>query len=124
MHALTWQCENTMQKVLIYAIFSLILAACAHKIDVQQGNVLNEEQLSQVKPGMETRQVRQLLGTPMLIDPFHPERWDYYFSLKSGNEVKERYRATLFFSDDRLVRIERAGPIPEKNTLKLEKPAN
>ena len=114
--------ENKMQRILIYTIISLILTACAHKIDIQQGNVISEEKLSVVKPGMESHQVRQLLGTPMLIDPFHPERWDYYYSLKVGREVKERYRATLFFSNDRLVRIKREGPIPDKDSPQLPQP--
>lgn len=111
-----------MQRILIYTIISLILTACAHKIDIQQGNVISEEKLSLVKPGMESRQVQQLLGTPMLIDPFHPERWDYYYSMKAGRAVKERYRATLFFSNDRLVRIKREGPIPEKDAPQLTQP--
>lgn len=117
-----WFCENKMQKILIYSIISLILAGCAHKIDIQQGNVVSEEQLSMVQPGMERHQVRQILGTPMLTDPFHPERWDYFFSMKAGREVKERYRATLFFSNDRLIRIERVGPIPEKDVPQLKQP--
>ena len=122
-HASTdWFCENKMQKILIYAIISLILAGCAHKIDIQQGNVVSEEQLSMVQPGMESHQVRQILGSPMLIDPFHPDRWDYFFSMKAGREVKERYRATLFFSNDRLIRIERLGPIPEKDAPQLKQP--
>lgn len=109
-----------MQRILIYIIIPLILAACAHKIDIQQGNVVTEDKLSLLKPGMESRQVRQLLGTPMLTDPFHPERWDYYYSMKAGNKLLERYRATLFFSNDRLVRTERVGPIPEKDIPQLE----
>jgi outer membrane protein assembly factor BamE len=112
--------DNKMQRILIYIITLLILAACAHKIDIQQGNVISEEELSQLKPGMESRKVRQILGTPMLVDPFHPDRWDYFFSLKSGNKVLERYRATLFFSNDRLVRIERKGPIPQKDIPQLK----
>ena len=112
-------CENKMQKILIYTIIPLILAACAHKIDIQQGNVLSEEKLGLVHQGMEARQVRQLLGTPMLNDPFHPDRWDYYYSMQKGTAVQERYRATLFFNNGRVVRIEREGPIPEKDLPQL-----
>lgn len=122
-HACTdWLGENKMQRILIYAIIPVILAACAHKIDIQQGSVVTEEALSLLQPGAESRQVRQLLGTPMLADPFHPDRWDYYYSLKAGNKILERYRATLFFSNDRLVRIEREGPIPEKDMPQLVQP--
>jgi outer membrane protein assembly factor BamE len=115
-----WLCEIKMQRILIYVFSLFIVAACAHKIDIQQGNAISEEKLSQVQPGMESRQVRQILGTPLLTDPFHPERWDYYFSVSAGSEVKERYRATLHFSDERLVRIEREGPIPEKDAPQLK----
>lgn len=110
-----------MQKLLIYSIIALILTACAHKIDIQQGNVISEEKLSLLKIGMEQRQVRQLIGTPMLTDPFHPERWDYYYSMKPGREPVIRYRATLFFTNGRLSRIEREGPIPQKEKPQLEK---
>jgi outer membrane protein assembly factor BamE len=110
-----------MKKLLIHAFIALILTACAHKIDIQQGNVISEEKLSQLQQGMDQHQVRLLIGTPMLIDPFHPERWDYYYSMKPGREPLIRYRATLFFDNGRLSRIERAGPIPEKENPQLEK---
>lgn len=110
-----------MQKLLIYTITLFILTACAHKIDIQQGNVISEEQLSQLQVGMDQRQVRHIMGTPMLTDPFHPNRWDYYYSMKPGRAPLTHYRATLFFSDGRLNRIERKGPIPEKDRPQLEK---
>lgn len=110
-----------MQRILISLIIPFVLSACAHKIDIQQGNVITEEQLSQVKPGMDRNQIRQLIGTPMLTDPFHTNRWDYYYSMKPGRKETVSYRATLFFSNDRLLRIVRDGPIPEKDTPKLEK---
>ncbi len=110
-----------MQRILITLIIPFLLAACAHKIDIQQGNVITQEQLSLLKPGMDRNQIRQLIGSPMLIDPFHADRWDYYYSMKAGREPVVRYRATLFFSNERLLRIERNGPIPEKDTPRLEK---
>jgi len=109
-----------MKKLLIHVFIAFILTACAHKIDIQQGNVISEDKLSLVQPGMEERQVRHLLGTPMLIDPFHPERWDYYYSMKPGREPLIQYRATLFFDNGRLSRIERQGPIPQKDQPQLE----
>jgi len=110
-----------MKKLLIHAFIALILTACAHKIDIQQGNVITEEKLSKVHEGMEQHQIRQILGTPMLIDPFHPERWDYYYSMKPGRDPVIRYRATLYFVNEHLSRIERVGPIPEKDQPQLEK---
>lgn len=109
-----------MQRILISLIIPFLLTACAHKIDIQQGNVVTEEQLSLLKPGMTRNQVRQLIGSPMLTDPFHAHRWDYYYSMKPGREPEVRYRATIFFSNDSLLRIERKGPIPEKDAPHLE----
>jgi outer membrane protein assembly factor BamE len=108
-----------MQKTLIYLLAAVVLASCAHKIDIQQGNVVTEEQLAKVKTGMEPQKVRAILGTPLLTDPFHNDRWDYFFSLGKGNTVEERYRVTLFFKNNRLSRIKRVGDVPktEKPTL-------
>lgn len=111
---------DEMQKILIYLFLSLSLVACAHKIDIQQGNVVSEEQLSQLQIGMNWRQVRQIMGTPMLTDPFHQNRWDYYYSMRPGRDPIERYRATLYFEGETLQRIEREGPIPEKDQPQLK----
>lgn len=109
-----------MQKSLIYFLAALTLAACAHKIDIQQGNVVTEAQLAKVKTGMDAQQVRTILGTPLLTDPFHANRWDYYFSMSKGDNLEERYRVTLHFKGSKLVRIERAGKIPEKENPSLD----
>lgn len=108
-----------MQKSLIYLLAVVALTACAHKIDIQQGNVVTEEQLAKVKTGMDAQKVRTILGTPLLTDPLHQNRWDYFFSMGKGNSVKERYRVTLYFKGSKLTRIERNGPVPktEKPTL-------
>ena len=109
-----------MQKILIYLILTLFLAACAHKIDIQQGNVVTEEQLSQLQIGMDARKVLVIMGTPILTDPFHQDRWDYYYSLKPGRDPLIRYRATLYFDNGTLTRIERGGDIPAKDEPQLE----
>lgn len=109
-----------MKKLLIHTFIAFILTACAHKIDIQQGNVISEEMLAQVHPGMDEQQVRHILGTPMLVDPFHPNRWDYYYSMKSESAPLIQYRATLFFDNGSLSRIERKGAIPEKDQPKLK----
>ena len=95
-------------------IFRLLpLAACLalsscflkpHKIDVQQGNYLDEQMISRLKPGMTRSQVRFLLGTPLISDPFHPERWDYLLlDRREGKLVHDR-RLTVWFEGDKLVR--------------------
>ena len=85
------------------------LAACApYRIDIQQGNVVSAEQLAQVRAGMTREQVRFLLGTPLLTDPFHDGRWDYLFRLRDGatGEVRQRRLTIWFGKDGKLERYE------------------
>ena len=78
-----------------------------YRIDVQQGNVLTQEMVSQLRPGQTRDQVRFILGTPLLVDMFHADRWDYVYRLQKGatGEVESR-RFTVFFGPDgRLSRV-------------------
>jgi len=101
-----------MQKLLICIAALLMLAGCAHKIDIQQGNVISLETLNKVKIGMDRDQVRYILGSPLLTDPFHKDRWDYYYSMEKEGDIVARYGATLHFNGNSLERIEKYGPIP------------
>ena len=102
-----------MQKILItFTTLIMLLGGCAHKIEIQQGNVVTQDQLNQLRPGLERRQVRALLGAPLLSDPFHPDRWDYYYSMSRGEELNNRYRLTIFFIGDRVARFEKEGEFP------------
>ncbi len=101
-----------MQKILISLALSTLLMACAHKPEIQQGNAVSQEQLGKLTIGMDRRQVRFIMGTPLIQDPFHQNRWDYYYNFTPSKGEATRYGATLFFEDDRLVRIEPYGPIP------------
>lgn len=78
-----------------------------YKIDVQQGNVLTQDMVSQLKPGLTKDQVRFILGTPVLIDMFHANRWDYAYRLQKGStgEVEMRKFSTFFDANDKLVRV-------------------
>ena len=106
-----------MQKLLIslIAIASLTLSACSfdmltiYKIDVQQGNALSQEDIDRIKEGMNKRQVKFLLGEPLLSDPFHRNRWDYVFYFKPGYGDPHKARLTLTFEGDQLVRKEQEG---------------
>jgi len=111
-----------MQKLLICLLTLFLLSGCAHKIDIQQGNAISLETLDKVKPGMDRDQVRYILGTPLLTDPFHQDRWDYYYSMSKGGKVLERYGATLYFTGNTLVRIEKYGPIPAQDTSRETAP--
>ena len=85
----------------------LTLAACGpfvHRIDVQQGNYVTQETVAKLQKGMTKAEVRQLLGTPLLSDVFHANRWDYYFSHRKGrSQAEERKRFTVLFQDEKVV---------------------
>lgn len=77
-----------------------------YRIDIQQGNIVDREMLDQLEIGMEPRKVRFILGTPLLVDPFNQNRWDYVYSLRRGSGEETRQRVSVHFVDDRLARID------------------
>ena len=77
-----------------------------YRIDVQQGNVVTTEMLEQVELGMERRKVRFVLGTPLVTDAFHQDRWDYVFIYQPGSGDRVQQRVSLFFEGGRLARID------------------
>jgi outer membrane protein assembly factor BamE len=96
-------------------IMALLLAGCsmpqmptlrAHKIDIQQGNYVTQDMVARLKPGMTRSQVRYALGTPLIVDPFRTDRWDYFYMLYQGGELKEQRVVTVVFRGDVLDRIE------------------
>jgi outer membrane protein assembly factor BamE len=90
-------------------VVAIAMAGCItpYRMDVQQGNVVTQEMVNQLRPGMTKSQVRFVLGTPLVTDPFHPDRWDYFYSMLRGRgENPERRHLTVIFRNDRLVRIE------------------
>ena len=88
-----------------------------YRPDIQQGNFVSQEMVSQLKPGMTQDQVVFLLGTPLLTDVFHAERWDYAFRLQKGNGEITTSRVTVFFKD-KLVSSFEGGDLPtEKDYL-------
>lgn len=90
-----------------------------YRINIQQGNFVSREMVAQLKEGMTPEQVRFVLGTPLLTDIFHANRWDYPFRLREGNGEITSSRVTVFFKDNRLARIE-GGDLPtEKDFLAL-----
>ena len=73
-----------------------------YKIDIQQGMVITQEMVDQLKTGMTKDQVRFVLGTPILTDPFHAQRWDYPFRFQPGRGAVEERRFTVYFDDDKM----------------------
>ncbi len=99
-----------LSKLSLVCIMSVFLLACTiHRIDVQQGNIIKPEQIEQLKPGLSKRQVRFIMGSPMIQDPFHNERWDYVYTLQPGNvrKIEERQLVTVYFENDVLVKIDK-----------------
>jgi outer membrane protein assembly factor BamE len=86
-----------------------LMAGCSlkpYKLDIQQGIVLDADMMGRLKEGMSRQQVGYVLGTPLLTDPFHANRWDYvYYTRKQGKLDKPKH-LTLFFKDDKLARLE------------------
>jgi len=96
--------------IIITCIASLMMAACSryhlvHKIDVQQGNVITQDEVNLLEPGMNRRQVQFIMGSPMIADVFHQDRWDYVYLLEPGYGERTEERVTLFFDNDQLSRI-------------------
>jgi outer membrane protein assembly factor BamE len=85
------------------------LSACVHRIDIQQGNFLDTEDIDRVSVGMTRVQVRALLGTPMVADPFVSTRWDYVYYLKRGrwDKAQQRHFIVFFDATEKVERIER-----------------
>jgi len=77
-----------------------------YKIDVQQGNIITQEMLAMLEPGIDKAKVRFIMGTPLLTDAFHQDRWDYVYSLQKRGGDRVQRRVALFFADDRLQRVE------------------
>ena len=82
-----------------------------YRPDIQQGNFVSQEMLNQLKEGMTKDQVRFVLGTPLLTDIFHAERWDYPFRLARGNGELTTSRVTVYFKDDKVAKFD-GGNLP------------
>ncbi|MEW6099800.1 MAG: outer membrane protein assembly factor BamE [Pseudomonadota bacterium] len=84
-----------------------------YRIEVVQGNVVTQEMADAVQPGMSRAQVRDILGSPLLTDIFHEDRWDYIFTIRRRGTEPQQRRVTAWFEGERLVRLE-APPLPSE----------
>ncbi|MGB7817015.1 MAG: outer membrane protein assembly factor BamE [Methylotenera sp.] len=82
------------------------------KMDIQQGNVVTSKMLLQLRPGMTKSQVRFIMGTPLIVDSFHSNRWDYFYQLRQAGKVVEQRRVILEFEKDLLARV-RGDVVPQ-----------
>lgn len=87
-----------------------------YKIDIQQGNYVTQEMVAKLKPGMTRAQVRFALGSPLVVDIFRTDRWDYVYMFQKAGTLTEQRQITVIFEGDKLARIEgdivAAGTVP------------
>jgi outer membrane protein assembly factor BamE len=97
--------------VILSAVF---LGACSvpslqfpgvYKVPIQQGNIITQDMIDQLRPGMTRRQVIFVMGTPMVRDPFHQDRWDYVYNYQPGGGTRGQEMVTIYFEDDVLTQI-------------------
>ena len=96
-------------------VMSVLIEGCAgfgvHRIDIQQGNLVTQDQLAKVKLGMSRLDVRNALGTPLLQDVFNGNRWDYYFTLDQSTKYgpfgrdRQRFEVAILFENDKVAKI-------------------
>ena len=99
-------------RLVLSALLVTVLSACGfvgfpgvYKIDIEQGNIVNAEMVDQLKEGMSRRQVRFILGTPLIEDPFNGDRWDYPYTVRNGKDLIDSTEFTVYFEGDKLVRV-------------------
>jgi outer membrane protein assembly factor BamE len=92
--------------VLAIMLTSLLGCGLLYRPDVQQGNVMKQESIDQLKPGMTKRQVQLLIGNPIIQSPFRANRWDYVYTLNQDGKLVDKKALTLTFQDDQLIRID------------------
>ncbi len=103
-------------KGVLIASLCVLLTACGsvtsfsfpgvYRIDIPQGNLLTQEMIDQLRPGLTKRQVTFILGTPLLRDTFDQDRWDYLYSYQPGGGERVQERLTVYFENDQLTRLE------------------
>ena len=91
-----------MRSLAIAVACAVLLGGCVYRIDVQHGNYVTQDVAAKMKTGMSRTEVRALLGTPLLSDVFHNDRWDYYFSHSKAAKGAERKLFSVFFKDDKV----------------------
>lgn len=92
---------------MVLVFLALAMASgCVYRANISQGNLVKQEDLDEVKLGMTRGQIRYLLGTPMIDDPFHVDRWDYVYYLKVGREDAGFKRwVSIVFEDDKVIEL-------------------
>lgn len=110
-------------KLSLVAVLFASLTGCSyfqfpgvHKIYVQQGHIITQEMIDQLETGMTKRQVRFVLGTPLLEDAFNEDRWDYHYNLRRGEDKLRERHLTVHFENDQMTRYEGSAVRDEEDS--------
>ncbi len=125
------QTQTRIQMRLPIVLLSVLLASCSnftsylpgftpYKVEIRQGNLITQDMRAKLKLGMTEAQVKAALGSPLINDPYHANRWDYFYSLEQQGKVVESQRLTLYFEKGALRRIEDATPLQPSPAVKQE----
>ena len=104
------------KRFIFLIIFFISLGGCSsegarklpgvYRIDVQQGNVIEQEMLDKLKPGMAKQQVHFIMGTPTIVDPFRKDRWEYIYTFSKGGKRRQQRHITIYFEEDKLAYLD------------------
>jgi outer membrane protein assembly factor BamE len=111
-----------LNKIVLLIAFSILISSLAsgcsrradgsvkipfvYRVDIQQGNVIDQAMVDKLEPGMTRAKVKFIMGTPLLVDPFHSNRWEYIYSNEPGSGGRVQRHVALFFKDDKLTHVE------------------
>ncbi len=104
---------NLGKPLVLVSLLALMTSGCSslrfpgvYRIDIGQGNILTQEMVDKLRVGMTPRQVEYVMGSPMINDTFHPNRWDYLYHLETGKGITIRNHLVLYFENERLAKID------------------
>ena len=94
---------NIVISTFILLIFISCTSLSPYKVPILQGNIIDEDDISELKEGLTKEQIQFIFGTAIIQDPFHSSRWDYYYSIQIGDNLIENKKLTIFFNADSIV---------------------
>ncbi len=100
--------SKSIHRIIFTLSLALLISGCSiYKMDIQQGNALSNETVTQLQKGMSKAEVASLLGNPLLHDNFRANRWDYIYFKRHGNKLKNKQNLTLYFKNDQLIKVQK-----------------
>ena len=109
-------------RILTILLSFIFISACSipkvYKLTVQQGNIVTQDMIDELKVGMTQRQVAYVMGTPLIRSPYQQDRWDYLYTLERRDKVVKKYQITVFFSDELYTHYE--GEVPQEEKPEIE----